>query len=159
VIRGLASALPLVAAAGLWLGVAVPARQQRDLARSEYARARELRERLHAQTLALRHEDEAGRTPQAGAAAGQALRSSLLRAIRGLTVGEVQIAAGASGGPVAARGHLSAVGRMQDLLVATQRLAAPDSGVLVERVALTGRRGPQRSVRLDVEVFNRRPDQ
>lgn len=158
-IRELAGALPLVAAAGLWLGVAVPARQQRDLARSEYARAREQREHLRAQTLALRHEDEAGRTPEAGAAAGQALRASLLRAIAGLPVGEVRIAASAPGRLAAARGHLSAVGRMQDLLAATQRLAAPDSGVLVARVALAGAQGPRRSVRLDVDVFNRRPDQ
>jgi hypothetical protein len=153
VIRRLVGAALLIAAAGVWLGLAVPAQRERDLARSEYARAREDRERVRAQAVVAERRGAAGRTPQAGAATARALRASLLEATRGLPVGAVRLSAASAPGRVAAHGRLSAEGRMADVVSLAERLAGPDSGVLVERVDLAAARGEiGPGVRLDIEV-------
>lgn len=156
-IRRATGALLLLAAAGLWLAVGVPARRARDLARAEYARAREERERVRAQAAALERRGTAGRTPEAGAAAARAMRASLLRATQGLRVGAVRIAVSAGQGRVAARGRLGAQGRMADVLSLVERLVGPASGVLVERVELGSSRAEEGSVlRLDLDAIGLR---
>ncbi len=153
-IRRATGALLLLAAAGLWFAVGVPARRARDLARAEYARAREERERVRAQAVALERRGTAGRTPEAGAAAARALRASLLRATQGLRVGAVRIAVSAGQGRLAARGRLGAQGRMADVLSLVERLVGPASGVLVERVELGSSRAEEGSVlRLDLDAI------
>jgi hypothetical protein len=151
--RGLAGLVLLAAAAGVWLGFAEPARRERDLARAEYARGREERERLRAQALTLERQGAADRTPQAGAAAARALRAALLAATRGLPVEGVQIAASPSEGRVAARGRLSAEGSMATVVRLAERLAAVESGVLVDRVELAVARRAGGEIRLDADVL------
>jgi hypothetical protein len=156
VTRRLAAALLLLAAAGLHLGITLPARRQRDEAREESARVREERERLRAQVARLERRAPA---PAGGdAAAAMALRLSLLRATEGLDLQAVQIAATPGRrGAVAARGHLVAQGRQADLLRAAGRLAEPSSGIQVERVALSEARG--RGIELRVEAYSPRGDE
>ncbi len=154
--RRVAAALLLLAALGLHLGVAVPARRQRDQARDEYGRGREEREKLRAQAARIERRAAAGRAPSGDAAAARALRLSLLRAAEGLPLGAVRIVAEAGRrGPVAARGRLAAEGRQADLLRAAGRLAESSSGVLLERVALLQASGGQ--LRLEVEAFTVKP--
>jgi hypothetical protein len=152
--RGLAGFVLFAAAAGVWLGLTLPAQRQRDLARAEYAHAREERERLRAQAVALERQGAAARTPQAGAAAARALRASLLAATRGLPVGAVQIAASAAQGRLAARGRLSAVGSIAAVVRLAERLAAMESGLQVDRIDLIGNsRAGDPGIRLDADVF------
>jgi hypothetical protein len=149
----LVAALLVVAALGLHLGVAVPARRERDEAWQEFARARQERERLRVQAARLERRATAGRAPAGDAAAARALRLSLLRAVEGLPLRGVRI--GAEAGPrgaVAARGRLAAEGRQADLLRATGRLAEASSGVLLERVAFRQTQGG--ALRLEVEAFS-----
>ena len=148
----MAAAVLLAVALGLHLGVALPARRQRDEARDGFARGREERERLRAQATRVERRAAAGRAPAGDAAAARALRLSLLRATEGLALGAVRISAEAGRGGVAARGRLVAEGRQADLLRAAGRLAEPSSGVLLERVGLA--EAPGGDVRLEVEAFS-----
>jgi hypothetical protein len=151
-----AAALLLLAALGLHLGLAVPARRQRDEARDEFARSREERERVRAQSARLERRAAAGRAPAGDAEAARALRLSLLRAAEGLPLTAVRIVAEAGHrGGVAARGRLAAEGRQADLLRAAGRLAEPSSGVLLEHVALV--QVPRGELRLEVEAFTTKP--
>lgn len=154
--RRVAAALLLVAALGVHLGVALPARRQRDEARDAFARGREERERLRGQAARLERRAAAGRAPAGDAAAARALRLSLLRATEGLPLGAVRISVDVGRGSVAARGRLAAEGRQADLLRAAGRLAEPSSGVLLERVALA--ETPGGGVRIEVEAFSTRGD-
>ena len=61
--RRLAAALLLLAALGLHLGLAAPARRQRDEAREEFARQREEREGLRAQAARLQRPAASVRAP------------------------------------------------------------------------------------------------
>jgi hypothetical protein len=151
-----APALLLAAALGLHLGVTLPARRLRDEARDEFARGREERERLRAQTARLERRAAAGRAPAGDAAAARALRRCLLRATEGLPLGAVSIGVEAGRGGVAARGRLAAQGGQTDLLHAAGRLAEPSSGVLLERVALV--EAPGGETRIEVEAFSIRDD-
>jgi hypothetical protein len=152
--RRVAAAVLLATALGVHLGVALPARRQRDEARDAFARGREERERLRAQAARLERRAAAGRAPAGDAAAARALRLSLLRATEGLPLGGVRISAEAVRGPVAARGRLAAEGRQADVLRAAGRLADPSSGVLLGRVGLVETPGGE--VRLEVEAFSTR---
>ena len=111
------------------------------------------RERLRAQAASLERRGAARRTPQAGAAAARALRAALLQATRGVPVEGVRISAVAAQGRVAARGQLSVEGRMVAVLRLAERLAAPESGLLVDRVDLTAVSGDDsRAIRLEADV-------
>jgi hypothetical protein len=150
--RRLAAALLVVAALGLHFGATLPARRQRDEARDAFARAREQREQLRAEAARLERRAAAGRAPAGEAAAARALRLSLLRAIEGLPLGGVRIAATSGRRSVAARGTLVAEGRQADVLRAAGRLADPSSGVRLERVSLAEASGG--AVRLEVDAFS-----
>jgi hypothetical protein len=148
---GVAGLLLLLAGAA-HLAVVAPARRDRDEARTEYARAREERQRLRERVADLeRHRVAAGQAPAADAAAAvRALRLSFLRATEGLPVESVQISAvPGERGAVAARGRLAAEGRLDDVLRVTTRLVS--SGLLFERVGLAEAHG---RVRLEVEGFS-----
>jgi hypothetical protein len=150
-----AGALLLLAALGLYLGVASPARRSRDASRGEFARAREERERLRSRLALLERRAATVRAPSGDAAAARALRHSLLEATRGLGLGSVQIGAEAGRrGAVAAHGRLSAEGGQATLLRSAERLAEPASGVLLERVSL--RPGRDGTLRLEIEAFSLR---
>ena len=151
--RRAAGALLLLAALGLYLGVATPARRARDASRREFARAREERERLRSRLAGIERRAAAVRGPAGDAAAVRALRLSLLGATRGLALDSVQIGAEAGRrGAMAARGRLSAEGDQADLLRSAERLAEPSSGVFLDRVALRPARDG--SLRLEVEAFS-----
>jgi len=155
VTRRLAAALMLLAAVGLHVGLAAPARRQRDEAREEFARLREERERLRAQAARLRRPAVSVGAPSGDAEAVRALRQSFLGALEGLPVRTVRISAGAGRrGVVAARGRLAAEGRQTDLLRAAGRLAEASSGVLLESVRLA--RAPGDDLRLEIEAFSMR---
>jgi hypothetical protein len=151
-----AAALLVVAALGLHFGATLPARRQRDEARDAFARAREQRERLRAEAARLERWAAAGRAPAGEAAAARALRLSLLRAIEGLPLGGVRIAAMSGRHSVAARGTLVAEGRQADVLRAAGRLADPSSGVRLERVSLV--EAPGGAVRLELDAFSVREE-
>jgi hypothetical protein len=152
VTRRLVAAFLVAVSALLWLGVAAPARRERDAAREEYARLRAERERVRARLAELERRAGVGRSPESGTAAALALRRALLRATELEGVEDVRIAASAAGrGQVAATGQLSLEGPLETMLAVSDRLAEPGSGVLVRRATLAqlGAEGPQ--VRLDVE--------
>jgi hypothetical protein len=152
--RTLAAAVLLLAAVGVHLGVAVPARRARDEAREAFARAREEREKTRSQVSRLERRASATvRAPSGAAAASRALRLSLLQATRGLALDAVRI--GAEAGErrgAAARGRLAAEGRQADLLRAVGRLADPSSGVVLDRMTLAAAR--EGAVRLEVEAYS-----
>jgi len=153
--RRLAAALMLVAALGLHLGVAAPARRQRDEAREEFARLREEREGLRVQSARLQRRTAAARAPSGDAEAVRALRLSFLGAVEGLPVKAVRISAEAGRhGVVAARGRLAADGRQVDLLRAAGRLAEASSGVQLGNVRFT--QAPGNDLRLEIEAFSLR---
>ncbi len=145
----LAGAVLLLAAAGVWLAVTVPAQGERDAARTEYGRAREQKEKLRVELASAERRAVAGMSPQAGAAASRGMRASLLRAIEGLRVEGVQIAPAErrSGGA----GRLSAEGRMAEVALLADRLVSPGSGVLVRSVHFVSASGSSPTVRLDVD--------
>jgi len=144
----------LLAALGVHLGVAEPARRERDAAREEFARARQDRERLRSELSRRQRRAAASVGAPAGeAAAARALRRSLLAATDGLARGSLRIGAepGRRGGE-AARGRLVAEGRQADLLRAAARLADPSSGVVGARLRLA--EAPAGAVRLELEAFS-----
>jgi hypothetical protein len=149
--------LLLAAAAAVHLGLGAPARRERDQARQQYARERAERARLRVRVAELERRAAALKQAPAAdpAAAARELRGALLHATDGLAVGSVQIAAtpGKARG-VAASGRLAATGRMADVLLVTERLARPASGVLLERVRLAETGASSGEVRLEVEGFS-----
>jgi hypothetical protein len=147
-VRGAALALLLAAALG-WLGLVAPARRERDRARADYARVREERERLRIDLSSLERRAHVTVAPSDGAAAGRALRLTLLHATEGLPVEVVQLSATGERTGVVARGSLAAQGEMADLLRIAERLVDPAAGVRVERVALVP--VPDGGMRLDLE--------
>lgn len=150
--RRLAAAVLVLLAAWLWLGVAAPARRERDAAREEFARLRSQRERVRSRVAELERRAAVGRTPESGAAAARALRRALLQCTEGAPVGAVHIAAGPAGrGRVVATGRLSVEGPLDAVLGVADRLADARSGVLVQRAVLVATRPGGLEVRLDVE--------
>jgi len=146
----------LVVAAFVHVGLTLPARRARDEAREAFARQREEREHLRAQLARLERSSSVARpsAPDGDAAAARALRRALLDATRGLAIGDVQIATQPQrGGSTAARGRLAGTGRQADVLGVAGRLAAPDSGVVLERVELALR---SEGIRLEAEAVSER---
>jgi hypothetical protein len=148
-VRWVALALLLIAASG-WLGLVAPAQRVRDRARADDVRVRQEQGRLRSELSGL----ERRRAPAAAndsdmAAAGRALRLTLLRATAGLPVEVVRLSAAGERGGVVARGALAAEGEMADLLRVSERLVDPAVGVRVERVALVPLR--EREMRLDLD--------
>jgi hypothetical protein len=150
--RRLVAALCTLAAAWLWFGVASPARRERDVARSEFARLRAERERVRSRVAEVERRAAVGRTPESGAAAARAMRRALLQATEGAAVGSVRIgAAPADRGRVVATGRLSIRGPLEAVLSVADRLADPRSGVLVQRAILVAAGPAAPEVRLDVD--------
>jgi hypothetical protein len=146
----------LVVAAFVHVGLTLPARRARDEAREAFARPREQREHLRAQLARLERSSSVARpsAPDGDAAAARSLRRALLDATRGLAIGDVQIATQPQrGGSLAARGRLAGTGRQADVLGVAGRLAAPDSGVVLERVELALR---SEGIRLEAEAVSER---
>lgn len=150
--RALALVL-LVIAAVVFVSLVVPARRDRGAAEKEYALARAERQRLRVRLADLdrRTSEEQGATAADGAAAVRALRRAALQATKGLQVSGVSVSSTASEqGAIAARGQLVAEGGFVDALRLTRRLAAPSSGLLLQRVSL-GVAG--RAVRVEANTF------
>ena len=144
----------LVVAACVHVGLTLSSRRARDEAREAFARQREEREHLRARMARLERSSSVARpgAPDGDAATARALRRALLGATRGLAIGDVQIATQPErGGSTAARGRLSGTGRQADVLSVAGRLAAPDSGVLLERVELALR---SEGIRLEAEAVS-----
>jgi hypothetical protein len=153
VTRRVVSVLALLVAAFGWFGLVLPARHERDRSRAAYARARQEREQLRVQIQRLAPREQRPLVAAADAAAlGRELRLALLRAVEGLPVEAVQIAAAAEPRRLAARGRLSAEGEMAALLRVTDRLVDPAAGLRVERVSLTARTGVSGAMRLEITV-------
>jgi hypothetical protein len=129
----------LVIAAVVFVSLVLPARRDRTAAQEEYALARAERERLRVRLADLdrRTSEDQGATAADGAAAVRALRHAVLQATNGLPVSGVTVSTTANAqGTIAARGQLVAEGRFVDALRLTRRLAAPSSGLLLQRVSL-----------------------
>jgi len=156
VTRRLIAALLLLAGLGLYLGLAVPARRQRDEARQEFARLRGERERQRAQAARLQRRAVLVRAPSGDAQAIRAMRLSFLGAFEGLPLRAVRVSAEAGRrGVVAARGRLAAEGRQADLLRAAGKLAEASSGVLLENVRLAPAPGGSGGdLRLEIVAFS-----
>jgi hypothetical protein len=155
VTRRWAAALLLFAALGLYLGLAAPARRQRDEAREEFARLREEREGLRAQDARLQRQAASLRAPKGDAEAARALRLSFLEAVEGLPLRAVRISAEAGRhGALAARGRVAAEGGQADLLRAAGKLAEASSGVMIETVRVAHARG--HDLRIEIDAFSMR---
>lgn len=153
--RRVVAALLLLAALGLHLGVASPARRQRDAARAEFARLRKERERVRVEVARLHRQAASARAPRGDAEAARALRRSLLEAVDSLPLRAVRISAEAGRpGVVAARGSVTAEGGQADLLRAAGKLAEPSSGVVLASVRLAYATGDD--LRLEVEAYSLR---
>jgi hypothetical protein len=143
VLRALAAVLALAAAGG-WAACVLPARQARDRARADFARARLERERLRLEVAGLERGMGGERgtrgegPPRDAAEAARSLRRSFLRATAGLPLGEVSLSASRAGGSGrgATRGTLTAEGRLADLLRLSERLLEPTQGVRIRLVTL-----------------------
>ncbi len=142
----------IVVAAALYVGVTLPARRARDEARAAFASQREERERLRvaAKHLERRASELRSGATEDAAAAARALRLRLLAATRGLGLGDVQIESHPERrGSTAARGRLVGTGGQADVLRAAGRLAASDSGVLLEQLQLALR---SEGIRMEAEA-------
>jgi hypothetical protein len=151
VTRGRLTLLLVLVAASVFLAVVPSARTAMEAARREHARVEEQIQGLRVRLADLdrrRLEDRVA-TAATGAGAARALRKAVLAALDGLPVTDVEIATTpADHGVVGARCRAAARGRLPDLLRVTRRLAAPTSGILLERVSLgAGREG------VDLEVW------
>ena len=153
--RRWAAASLLLAALGLYVGLAAPARRQRDEARAEFARLREEREGLRAQAARLQRQAASMRAPMGDAQAARALRLSFLEAVAGLPLRAVRISAEAGRhGAVAARGLVAAEGGQADLLRAAGKLAEASSSAFLETVRIA--HAPGDSLRLEIVAFSLR---
>jgi hypothetical protein len=153
VTRRLAAALLLLAALGIHLGLGAPARRQRDEAREEFARQREVREGLRAQAARRQRPAASVRAPRGDAEAARALRLSFLGAVEGLPLRAVRVnVEPGRHGLVAARGRVSAEGEQADLLRAAGKLAEASSGVLLDNVRFAD--APGGDLRLEIEAFS-----
>ena len=143
----------LVVAAVVFVSLVLPARRDRTAAREEYALARAERQRLIVRLADRdrRTSEDQGATSADGAAAVRALRHAALRATEGLEVSGVTVSSTARAqGAIAARGQLVAEGGFVDALRLTRRLAAPSSGLLLQRVSLGVAGG---AVRVEADTF------
>ncbi len=153
VTRRLAAALLLLLALGLHLGLAAPARRQRDEARAAFAQLREERESLRARAVRLQRRSPSASAPRSGAEAARALRLSFLQAVSGLPLRSVKLSTEAGRHRAeAARGSVAAEGEQADLLRVAGRLALGSSGVLVERARFVTAAGQE--VRLEIEAIS-----
>lgn len=144
----------VLTAASLYVGITLPARRARDEARAAFASQREERERLRigVKHLERRASEPRASAPEGDAAAARALRLSLLAATRGLGLDDVQIESRPERrGSTAARGRLVGTGGQADVLRVAERLAAPDSGVVLERLQLLLR--PE-GIRMEAEAIS-----
>jgi hypothetical protein len=152
--RGVAAFL-LLAALGLHLGLASPARRQRDEVREAFARLRGERESLRVQIARLQRRAILARAPRGDAEAARALRRSLLGAVEGLPLRAVRISVEPGRrGVIAARGNVAAEGGQAALLRAAGKLAEVSSGVLLASVRLAN--VPGGDLRLEIEAFTLR---
>ncbi len=151
--RALALVLLLLAAV-VFVALILPARRDRAAAREEYVLARAERQRLHVRLAHLDRwtPEDQGATAADGAAAVRALRRATLEATDGLPVSGVSVSTRVSPrGAIAAQGQVVAEGRFVDALRLTRRLAAPSSGLLLQRVRLGGEAGGV--VRVEASAF------
>jgi hypothetical protein len=126
-------------AVSVFLGVVPPARRATSAARGECARVEEQIQALRVRLADLdrNHAEDRVATAADGATAARELRQAVLRALDDATVSDVEIAATpVEHGVVGARCRAAGRGRLPDVLRVTQRLAAPASGALLERVSL-----------------------
>jgi len=150
--RALALVL-LALAAVVFVALVLPARRDRSTAQEEYALARAERQRLRVRlaNLARRTSEDQGAAAADGAAAVRALRRATLQATDGLPVSGVSVSTSVNPrGAIAARGQVVAEGRFVDALRLTRRLAAPSSGLLLQRVSLGEAGG---AVRVEASAF------
>jgi hypothetical protein len=150
--RALAVVL-LLSAAVVFVALILPARWDGAAAREEYVVALAERQRLQVRLAHLdrRTSEDQGATAADGAAAVRALRRATLQATDGLPVSGVSVSTRVNPrGAIAARGQVVAEGTFVDALRLTRRLAAPSSGLLLERVSLGEAGG---TVRVEASAF------
>jgi hypothetical protein len=131
----------LLLAAGVYGGVAVPARRASAQAGVELARVRaeaeSLRRRVavdEPQRAALHAWRQAGETAD-GSVTG--LRRLLLQAVAGARVSGVRLSVAATHPPLAASARLAALGSYPDLVDLSERLIGPRTGVVPDRLRFT----------------------
>jgi hypothetical protein len=158
VTRRLLAAAPLVLAALLYAGVALPLRARAAAARDAYADARRDRQQAQAALLPLERREAVRRQAQAAFAeaatreggAAAALRRSVLGALDGSAASAVRL--GVRPSPVGPTVRVSAVAPYAEGLRIAGDLARPATGLVLQRVTLEPHRGDRRQVGLEVEA-------
>jgi hypothetical protein len=131
-------------AAGLYVGVALPARRAAAQVETELARVQAESEPLRrrvAEGEPQRAAEEAWR--QAGEQGDDSvtgLRRLLLQSVAGAPVSRVRLSVAAASPPLAARTRFAAFGSFSELVALSERLIGPRTGVVPDRLrwALTG---------------------
>jgi hypothetical protein len=150
----------ILLAAGLYLGVALPARQAAAQVEMGLARLRAESEPLRrrvAEGEPQRAAEEAWR--EAGARGDDSvtgLRRLILDSVAGAPVSRIRLSVAAAGPPLAARTRFAALGSFAALVALSERVIGPRTGVVPDRLrwALAG---PVLSLELDGVVLEHAP--
>lgn len=132
----------LLAAGGLYWGLALPARRATARAEAELVRLKAETEPLRqksAERERRRAVEEAWRQagPKGSDGALTALRRSVLDSIEGARVSDVRLSVARASAPQAVRAHLSAEGSFDDLIALSQRVVGLRTGLVPERLRWT----------------------
>lgn len=128
----------LVAAGGLYWGVALPARRATARAEAELQRVKAerepLRRRLEERERRRAVEEAWRRAGPGGSQGALTLRRSLLASIEGAPVSAVRLDVTPVPAPLAVRARLSAEGSFEDLVTLSQRVVGLETGLVPERL-------------------------
>lgn len=158
--RWVAAAL-LGAGIALYAAVAVPMQRQSAATAEEYRRARDEARDIRTRMARLERRDAAharAATALAGAATPggtvRAVRRSVVQTLQGARLSGVRLGVVAARAPFAARVHLTTEGPFSEVVALTDRVARPETGIVLERVRLVPR-GDRVSLDLDGVTLRR----
>jgi hypothetical protein len=129
----------------LYVAVAVPAQRQASAAAEEYRRARDEARDVRTRLARLERRDAAHTRAAAaitGATPGEtvrAVRRSVVQTLQGAGVSGVRLSVAPGRAPLAARVRLTASGPFPEVIALTNRIARPETGVVLERIRLSPR--------------------
>jgi hypothetical protein len=149
----------LLAALGLYLWIVQPGRERTGAVTAALTRTESDQARLRLDLVrAERLESDRARVvsalrkPAADALRPSAIRSRILEAVAGLPVSGVRLTVEASRPGKPTRVHVEGQGRFLDLVALSTRLAHPDLGLALERVALSPSSGSQPGALLVIDA-------
>jgi hypothetical protein len=155
------AAVLLLAAAGLYVGVARPAQKLAGQAADEYRRARDERREIRSRLTQLERRDaarrRAARVLEAPSASGEEavrrVRRSVVHALAGVSVGGTRLSVQPGRAPVGARVHLSTEGPFEEILRLCASLARPEAGLILDRVSMHPTAGGATALDVDALGF------